>query len=70
MGIWLVSAVIQAFKEAPYYIEMFSQDKCSATGYPLTKCLLNSSLVSYLINIAFWFVIVYLLSGLFKRQSS
>lgn len=67
--IWIISAIIQAFIEAPKYIAFFTQSKCSATGYPITECVQNiPEIFIYLINITFWFWAIHLFWGFFNKK--
>lgn len=68
--IWLVTIVIQAFDEAPKYIALFTQDDCSATGYPLIRCVGGSELPSYFLNVFFWFWVIHFFIGWFTNRNS
>lgn len=68
--IWVITVVIQAFLEAPKYVALFMQSQCSATGYPFSFCSSRTpEFVIYFFNIFFWFWIVHLSWGFFKRPN-
>lgn len=71
VGMWLITVVIQAYAEAPKYVALLTQSKCSATGYPVPDCIKGiPEIIIYLINITFWFWVIHLLWGWFEKRKS
>lgn len=67
--VWLITVVIQAFREAPKYIAFFTQSKCSATGYPVATCIKSiPEEIVYLFNIIFWFWVIHLFWNWFEKR--
>lgn len=69
--VWFLSVLVQAFTEAPKYISFFAQSKCSATGYPISVCIKGIPEIGiYFMNILFWYWIIHLFWGWFKKRGN
>ncbi len=73
--VWVVSNFIQLFNSS-YWPQGFSLlgSSCTVTGYPVALCLQHYEkikiLLVYLINITFWFWIIHLFWGWFKKRKN
>lgn len=71
IGVWIVTAIIQAYATFGMYLGTFSSG-CQVTGYPIDICTMRGpdvpAILVILINILFWFFIIHLFWGWFRRS--
>ena len=70
--VWVITNFIQLFNSS-YWPEGFSLlgNSCTVTGYPIAICLAgyekSKILLTYLLNITFWFWVIHLFGKWFKK---
>ncbi len=71
--VWLISFVIQANMTFGKYLGTFSSG-CQVTGYPIDVCTLRGPYISpiliIVLNIFFWFWIIYFLGKLVQKRNT
>ncbi|MBI2086303.1 hypothetical protein HYT74_03095 [Candidatus Daviesbacteria bacterium] len=73
IGVWLISAGIQAYATFGKYLGTFSRG-CQVTGYPIDVCTIQGPNVPagliILLNIFFWFFILHLFWNWFDKRKN
>lgn len=72
VGVWIISAIIQAYLTFGKYIGTFSSG-CQVTGYPIDVCALRGpdipAILIIIINIVFWFWVLHFIFNLFNKRA-
>ena len=71
--VWVISALAQFLTMYNVRFSLFSSSSCQITGFPIAKCIYQSSdqlpfWIIDLANIFFWFWVIHIFSGFLFRS--